>query len=29
MDTKFLNDCSKPDAYRKLIFSFCFFHAIV
>lgn len=29
MDTKFLNDCSKPDAYKKLIFSFCFFHAIV
>lgn len=24
-----LNDCDKPDEYRKLIFSFSFFHAIV
>lgn len=26
-DTKQLNDCSKPDAYKKLIFAFSFFHA--
>jgi len=29
IDTKELNDCSKPDAYKKLIFAFSFFHACV
>jgi dynein heavy chain len=28
MDDKMLNDCEQPSVYKKLIFSFCFFHAI-
>lgn len=28
-DNKFLNDCSKPDAFKKLLFAFAFFHSIV
>lgn len=28
-DTKALNDCAKPEAYKKLVFAFSFFHAIV
>lgn len=29
IDTKELNDCSKPDEYKKLMFAFSFFHAFV
>lgn len=29
IDTKELNDCSKPDEYKKLVFAFSFFHACV
>mmetsp|Transcript_23005 Transcript_23005/g.26017 ORF Transcript_23005/g.26017 Transcript_23005/m.26017 type:complete len:729 (+) Transcript_23005:3-2189(+) len=29
MDNKELNDCSKPDSFKKMLFGFCFFHAIV
>jgi dynein heavy chain len=29
LDNKVLNDCKKVDAYKKLMFSFSFFHAIV
>lgn len=29
LDNKVLNDCNKKDAYKKLMFSFSFFHAIV
>jgi dynein heavy chain len=28
-DNKFLNDSNKPDAYKKLLFAFAFFHSIV
>merc|ERR1719456_1699914 len=28
MDDKTLSDCAKPGVYKKLIFGFCFFHAI-
>lgn len=24
-----LNDCQKPDEYKKLLFGFCLFHAII
>lgn len=29
LDNKQLNDCAKPDSFKKLMFSFSFFHAIV
>jgi len=29
LDDKELDDCKKPDAFKKLIFGFCFFHAII
>merc|ERR1719216_186000 len=29
IDDKMLNDCVKPKEYKKLLFAFCFFHAIV
>lgn len=29
LDNKELNDSTKPDQYKKLLFGFCFFHAIV
>lgn len=29
LDNKILNDCNKVDAYKKLMFAFSFFHAIV
>eukprot|EP00921_Rhytidocystis_pertsovi_P005887 GHVQ01010065.1.p1 GENE.GHVQ01010065.1~~GHVQ01010065.1.p1 ORF type:complete len:574 (+),score=68.39 GHVQ01010065.1:316-2037(+) len=29
IDDKLLEDCQKPDAFRRLLFGFCFFHAIV
>ncbi len=29
LDNKALNDCSKPAEYKKLLFGFAFFHAIV
>jgi dynein heavy chain len=28
-DDKILNDCSKPTEYHKLIYSLCFFHALI
>jgi len=28
-DNKQLNDCKFPGAYKKLVFAFAFFHAIV
>lgn len=28
-ETKELNDCVKPEAYKKLIFAFSFFHACI
>eukprot|EP00762_Andalucia_godoyi_P002130 ANDGO_02526.mRNA.1 Dynein-1-beta heavy chain len=27
LDQNFLDDCKKPDAFRKLLFALCFFHA--
>jgi dynein heavy chain len=27
-DDRMLNDCAKPEAYARLVFGFCFFHAI-
>lgn len=24
-----LNDCAKPDNFKKLLFGFCLFHAII
>lgn len=27
-DDRMLSDCEKPEAYAKLIFGFCFFHAV-
>lgn len=29
LDNKELNDCNKPKEYKKLLFGFAFFHAIV
>ena len=29
MDDRELNDCEKPDEYKKLLFGFCLFHAII
>jgi len=29
LDNKILNDCKKPREYKKLLFGFAFFHAIV
>eukprot|EP00744_Colponema_vietnamica_P000917 GILI01001585.1.p1 GENE.GILI01001585.1~~GILI01001585.1.p1 ORF type:complete len:760 (-),score=244.65 GILI01001585.1:190-2130(-) len=29
LDDKELNDCKKPEAFKKLLFGFCFFHAVV
>ena len=29
MDPKDFEDCSKPDVYKRLLWGFCFFHAIV
>lgn len=29
MNDKELEDCSKPEAYKTMLFSLCFFHAIV
>ena len=29
LDPKDFDDCTKPDIYKKLLFGFCFFHAIV
>lgn len=29
LDDKTLDDCSKPDEFKKLLFGFCLFHAIV
>jgi dynein heavy chain len=28
IDDRMLNDCQKPEAYARLVFGFCFFHAI-
>lgn len=28
IDDRMLSDCEKPDAHAKLIFGFCFFHAV-
>ena len=29
MDDNELNDCKKPEAFKKLLFGFCLFHAII
>lgn len=29
LDNKILNDSSKPENFKKLLFGFCFFHAII
>ena len=29
LDNKKLNDCKKPKEYKKLLFGFAFFHAII
>merc|ERR1719375_2387579 len=29
LDSKTLDDCKKPDIFKRLLFGFCFFHAIV
>lgn len=29
LDDKELNDCKKPNEFKKLLFGFCFFHAII
>jgi dynein heavy chain len=29
LDNKILNDCTKPQEFKKLLFAFSFFHAIV
>lgn len=29
LDNKALNDCKKPKEYKKLLFGFAFFHAII
>lgn len=29
LDDKEFEDCTKPDIYKRLLFGFCFFHAIV
>ena len=29
LDDRELNDCNKPNEFKKLLFGFCFFHAIV
>lgn len=29
LDDKELNDCKNPEAFKKLLFGFCFFHAII
>jgi dynein heavy chain len=29
LDNKILNDCKKPKEFKKLLFGFAFFHAIV
>lgn len=29
LDDNYLNNCNKPDAHKKLLFGFCFFHAVI
>lgn len=29
LDDKYLNDCSKPSEYKKLLFAYSLFHAII
>jgi len=29
LDDKILEDCKKPEAFKKLLFGFCLFHAII
>ena len=29
MTEDYLNDCKKPKEFKKLLFGFCFFHAII
>lgn len=29
LDDKELNECAKPDVFKKLLFGFCLFHAII
>jgi dynein heavy chain len=29
LDNKFLNDCAKPSEYKKLLFAYALFHAII
>lgn len=28
-DDNILNDCKKQDEFKKLLFGFCFFHAVI
>ena len=29
LDDKELGDCNKKDAFKKLLFGFCLFHAVI
>lgn len=29
LDDNYLNDCKNADGFKKLLFGFCFFHAII
>jgi dynein heavy chain len=29
LDDKVLDDCAKPTEFKKLLFGFCLFHAII
>jgi len=29
LDEKSINDCKKPEIFKKLLFGFCLFHAVI